>query len=434
MRWTHRSMSFTKLHGNIDSAMKNSITMNESRFWKTMVVSNGIGTHRETGLKRLAFTEEDKAMRDVFVQWCREAGCEITIDQVGNIFARRQGTVPGSDPVAMGSHLDTQVNGGRYDGILGVLAGLEVIRTLNDEGIETLRPLEVIVWSNEEGARFVPTMGGSAAFCGNWDLDFILNAKDDDGITFEQALQSTGYQGSAPLPSRRLDTYLELHIEQGPILDAERKQVGVVVGGYAVRSLVIEVKGETAHVGPTPMEQRRNAIVGAAYVTTALNEIGWKYHAEDAKTTTSRIVAFPNKQGIISEYAEMMVDLRHPTQAGVESMLAELKQAIGKAQQRAQVSIQIVKELKYGMDSFDKEVISAVKQSVKKLGYDSMEIKSQAGHDAYQVALVAPTAMIFTPCDMGYSHNEKEDATPEQLSPGLNVLLHSALARANRPL
>ncbi|TEA78818.1 Zn-dependent hydrolase [Allopusillimonas ginsengisoli] len=413
--------------------MSENLRVNEARFWSTLEVSNGIGANRGTGVKRLAFTPEDKAMRDVFVQWCREAGCEITIDRVGNIFARRAGTHPDLNPVAMGSHLDTQVNGGRYDGILGVLGGLEVIRTLNDNGMTTLRPVEVIVWSNEEGARFVPTMGGSAAFCGNWDLDFILQARDDEGTSFEQALQSVGYNGDAPLPSRELDTYLELHIEQGPVLDAEKKQVGVVTGGYAVRSLVLEIVGETAHVGPTPMDKRHNAIVGAAYVITALNEIGWKYHDDDAKTTTSRIVASPNKQGIISEHAELMVDLRHPSTEGAEQMLAELMQAIRHAEQRAQVCIRVVKQLQYGLDSFDPDVIEVVRRNTEQLGYSAMEIKSQAGHDAYQVALVAPTAMIFTPCDLGYSHNEKEDATAEQLRPGLNVLLHSVLERACRP-
>jgi beta-ureidopropionase / N-carbamoyl-L-amino-acid hydrolase len=267
----------------------NFLEIDGARLWDTLEASGRIGQLGETGLRRMALTDEDGEMRDLFVRWCRDAGCAVEIDEVGNIFARRPGEDESRPPVAIGSHLDTQIFGGKYDGILGVLTGLEVIRTLNDRNIQTRSPLTLIAWSDEEGARFSHSMMGSSAFAGIYPVEKVLGALDPDGKRFGDELRRIGYAGTRKVDGHALDSYFELHIEQGPTLDAEGIDVGIVTGSYFVRGFNIEITGDTAHVGPTPMDRRRNALVGAGYLTAAVNDIGWKYHPEDGKTTVSRV-------------------------------------------------------------------------------------------------------------------------------------------------
>ena len=311
------------------------VGIDAARFWSTVMRSGDIGPGKAGGLCRLALSDADKEMRDLFVTWCTEAGCTVTVDKVGNVFARRPGTEDHLSPVLMGSHLDTQVAGGKYDGIVGVLAGLEVLRTLDERRIRTKRPLELVCWTNEEGARFTPPMVASGAFASVFDVDWVLGLRDDDGRIFGSELQRIGYAGKTDVGGRPIDAYFELHIEQGPILDREAVPVGIVVGGYAVRGMHVDIHGETAHAGPTPMVRRRNALVGAAMLTVAVNDVGWKYHATEGKATVPRLVAWPNKAGILSEYAQVTCDVRHAERETVEQMWAEVKAAMPDCAKRA---------------------------------------------------------------------------------------------------
>jgi N-carbamoyl-L-amino-acid hydrolase len=332
----------------------------------------------------------------------------------------------------MGSHLDTQVAGGKYDGIVGVLAGLEVLRTLDEQRIQTKRPLELVCWTNEEGARFTPPMVASGAFAGVFDVDWVLALRDDDGKVFGGELERIGYAGKTAVGGRGIDAYFELHIEQGPILDHEAVPVGIVVGGYAVRGMHVDVHGETAHAGPTPMERRRNALVGAAMLAVAVNEVGWKYHATEGKATVPRLIAWPNKAGILSEYAQLTCDVRHADAEVADRMWAEVKAAMPDAAKRANVEMSIAGEWRFGSERFDPGCIRLIREAADQLGVRHRDILSQAGHDAYYISRIAPTAMIFTPCRDGISHNEAEHAERDDTVPGVNVLLHAVLARANR--
>ena len=412
--------------------MTTQLAINGPRLWDTIMASARIGPGRiETGLRRLALTDADREMRDLFAGWCRDAGCAVTVDRMGSIFARRAGTDDSLPPVLIGSHLDTQIAGGRFDGILGVLAGLEVIRTLNDAGVRTRRPIELVSWTNEEGARFAPPMLASAVFAGVRPLEWALARVDGDGRTVGEELSRIGYAGAAPVGGRPVDAYFELHIEQGPILDDKGIPVGVVTGGFEVRGVVVEVRGETAHAGPTPMAQRRNALVGAAMLVVALNEIGFAYSPE-GKATTARIEVWPNLPGILSDWARLTMDVRHPEATQVERMLGDLRRAMTDCAARGQVEMFIVETWQFGSERFDPELVDLVRRTAARLEAPSLDILSQAGHDAYYVSRVAPTAMIFTPCERGISHNEHESCTLEDCVPGVNVLLHAVRERADR--
>ncbi|MEZ5651083.1 MAG: Zn-dependent hydrolase [Burkholderiaceae bacterium] len=402
------------------------------RFWGTVEVSAGIGVGRPGGLARVALNDDDRRMREQFIAWCREAGCTVTVDAIGNIFARRAGRDDSLAPVLVGSHLDTQVNGGRYDGILGVLAGLELVRTLNDRAITTRRPLEIVSWTNEEGARFSPPMIASGVFAGAYELDWALARTDDDGHRLGDELERIGFRGAAPVGGRPIDAYFELHIEQGPLLDAAGVDVGVVTHGYAAHGIIVEIRGETAHTGPWPMDKRRNAIVGASMLAVAANDIGWRYHDSGGKGTASRLVAWPNKPGILSDWAQFTGDFRHDDPAKADAMLAEFHEAMTQAISRSQCEMEVLDHWSWRPDIFDAGCIGAVRDTAARLGLPSMDIASQAGHDAYFMARVAPTAMIFTPCKDGITHNNHEHATLERSLPGVNVLLNVAAERALR--
>ena len=408
------------------------IAVDAERYWKTVERSGEIGVGRPGGLARVALSDADRQMRDEFSHWCREAGCAITVDQVGNLFARRAGEDDSLPPVVIGSHLDTQVNGGKYDGIVGVLAGLEIIRTLNDRGIATRRPIEVVSWTNEEGARFSPPMVASGAFAGAYALDWVLDRRDDDGKRLGDELARIGYAGKAPVGGRKLDSYFELHIEQGPLLDAKGVDVGVVTHGYTAHGFIVEVAGETAHTGPWPMDKRRNALVGAAMLAVAVNDIGWQYHPTGGKGTAARIAAWPNRPGILSDWAQFTGDVRHEDPGEAAAMLAAFERAVPECAKRANVDMKFLERWTWNADLFDGGCIDLVRDTAKKLGHPSLDIASQAGHDAYFIARVAPTAMIFTPCRDGITHNNHEHATLERTLPGVNVLANAVMDRAQR--
>jgi len=408
------------------------LAINADRLWQTVERSAEIGVGRPGGLARLALTNDDRQMRDEFRDWCTSGGLTVSVDAVGNMFARRVGRDNVSPPVVMGSHLDTQFNGGRYDGVVGVLAALEVMRTLNDAGLQTVRPLEIAMWTNEEGARFSPPMIGSAAFAGVHSTEWVHARRADDGAAFGEELQRIEYLGSRDVGGRAFDSYFELHIEQGPELDARRIPVGVVTHGYDVHGFIVDVVGETAHTGPWPMDRRKNALVAGALLSVAINDIGWRHHPTGGKATAARLVAWPNKPGILSDRAQFTGDVRHADPATAAAMRAEFMDAVSAAADRSRCEIRVADEWHWGADIFDQTMVALVRDTARQLNIPSFDLPSQAGHDAYHIAGIAPTAMIFTPCRDGITHNNNEFASRDDTAPGVNVLLHAVLARANR--
>ncbi|MBT8154700.1 Zn-dependent hydrolase [Epibacterium ulvae] len=408
----------------------NTLEINIDRLWETLMVSASIGPGKSVGLSRLTLGEDDKAMRDQFVRWCKDASCQVTIDRVGNIFARREGREPTLAPVLIGSHLDTQIAGGKYDGILGVLSGLEVIRTLNDRGLETKRSIEVVCWTNEEGVRFQPPMMGAGAFSGVHDVDWVLSQLDEDGAVFGEELKRIGYAGPSDRDRKDIDAYFELHIEQGPILDEEGLHVGIVTGGFTSFGAQTVIKGEHAHSGPTPMEKRKDALVGAAIIIAKISEIGWAY-APEGRATCARIDVSPNKYGIIADHAEVTIDVRHPDSNLAAQMYQEAVELVAIASEKANVEIEIVKEWSFGDVDFDADLVDLIRATAVDLNVSHRFILSAAGHDAYHLSAIAPTAMIFTPCKDGISHNEAEHIEPGYTVSGVNVLLNAAVNRAN---
>lgn len=402
------------------------------RFWGAILESAKIGPGRPGGLARLALTDEDKEMRDLFVSWCVEAELSVAIDEVGSIFATRPGADPDAAPVYVGSHLDTQINGGRYDGIAGVLAGLEVCRTLNDLGHTTKRPLVVVNWTNEEGGRFSPPMTASGCFVGRHNAEWVYERAASDGTTFGDELRRIGYLGPQKCDQPDVDAYFELHIEQGPILHAEQKQVGVVDFAYPSHGVLAEFSGETAHTGPWPMDKRRNALAAGARWLTAVDDLGWQFAAGDGKATAAQLTAWPNIPGILSDHAQAVCDVRHPDPRTSQTMAERMKRALFEAAARNAVDARILDEWRYGGDIFDAELVSGVARHAERLGYSWRRISSQAGHDAYMMAPFCPTAMIFTPCENGITHNNLENCTIEDFEGGANVLLHSVVERADR--
>ena len=415
----------------------NQLQTNGERFWDTIEASAQIGPGVAGGLRRLALTDSDKEVRDLFRRWCEEAGCSVSVDQMGSMFARRPGREDHLPPVMVGSHLDTQVAGGRYDGIVGVLAGLEIVRTLNDLGITTKRPIEVVNWTNEEGARFQPPMVAAGVFAGVYALDWGLARPTRDpaaheGQTLGEELKRIGFDGPEPVGGREVDSYFELHIEQGPELDRLGTQVGIVSGGYAVRGMLLRIKGETAHTGPTPMEKRKNALVGAARMITAADDLGWDYAGSDGKVTAARLTVSPNLAGILPDDAELSLDLRHPDPAVADEMLAEMEKRIAQAARRAQVEYEVVERWVFGDVGFDPDCIGNLRDAAAALGVSHRDMLSQAGHDAYHMAASFPAAMLFSPCGDGITHNEAENTTLADQLPAVNVLLNAVVARAER--
>jgi beta-ureidopropionase / N-carbamoyl-L-amino-acid hydrolase len=408
----------------------NTLEIDGDRLWSTLMVSASIGPGKSGGLSRLTLTDADKTMRDQFVRWCEEAGCTVTIDRVGNIFARRPGADPSLKAVLIGSHLDTQIAGGKFDGILGVLSGLEVVRTLNDRKIETRRPIEVVCWTNEEGVRFQPPMMGAGAFAGIHDIDWVLSQEDEAGALFGEELERIGYAGEGDRDRAGIDAYFELHIEQGAVLEEEGIHVGIVTGGFTSFGAQFDFVGENAHSGATPMKQRKDALVGAAVVVARVHEIGLEYEPK-GRATCARLEVSPNRYGIVADYAQLTMDVRHPDPAVAIEMYQKALAIIPVAAKQANVKIARTKEWTFGNVSFDSDLINLIRSVSAELDVPHKHILSAAGHDAYHVSRIAPAAMIFTPCRGGVTHNENEHIEPSYTFPGVNVLLHSVVRRAN---
>ncbi|RWO73708.1 MAG: Zn-dependent hydrolase [Mesorhizobium sp.] len=402
------------------------------RFWSTIEASAKIGEGRPGGLSRLTLTDTDREMRNLFCDWCREAGLNVEIDELGSIFARRKGTDDELPPILIGSHLDTQINGGRFDGIGGVLAGLELVRTLNDVGHVTKRPIIVVDWTNEEGARFSPPMIASGCFVGRYEREWVYNLIADDGPRFVDELERIGYKGDKPCNAGEIDAYFELHIEQGPLLDAERREVGVVTGAYPTHGMRVRFEGETAHTGPTPMDLRRNALIAGARFLTAVDDIGWEFAINDGKATGSRLAAWPNKPGILSDRAQCVADVRHPDPMTARVMAEKMRRAAKASAAMAGCVVVVEDEWFWGGDIFEGKLIDSIRDEAVRQGYNWRDIHSQAGHDAYHMAMHCPSAMIFTPCKGGITHNNNESCEPADFRAGLNMLLHAVVKRADR--
>jgi N-carbamoyl-L-amino-acid hydrolase len=407
------------------------VRINGTRLWQSLMTMAEIGATAKGGVNRQTLTDEDKRGRDLFRRWCEDASLSVTVDQMGSMFAHRPGRDPDRPPVLLGSHLDSQPTGGKFDGALGVLAALEVIRSLNDQGVETEAPLEVVNWTNEEGVRFPPAMIASGVFAGVFDLAYGLSRTDHAGKTIGAELQRIGYAGAQKVGHRPLGALLELHIEQGPILEAEGQRIGVVTGGQGTRWYDGEVLGAESHAGPTPMEARRDALRATAEL---LDEIYRVAHdqAPDGRATVGELRAYPGSRNTVPGRVEFTVDLRHPNSGVMDAMDHALREAFERARGRATGLEFHLHEIWYAPPvAFDPACVDAVRQAAAGLGLSSREIVSGAGHDAVYVARVVPTAMIFVPCKDGISHNEAEYASPEACEDGGNVLLHAALARAN---
>ena len=406
-------------------------SIDADRLFSTLDRSSAIGTGPDGGLRRLALSDSDRDMRDQFVAWCSGDGYGVTVDAAGNIFARRPGQDDGLPGVMIGSHLDTQAAGGRFDGILGVLAGLEILRTLDDHAITTRRPIEVVNWTNEEGARFAPPMAASRVFAGLESIDWLHRIEDDDGIRFGDELERIGYLGTVPVGGRVPDAYFELHIEQDSLLEEREVTVGVVTGGYASHALNCVFHGECAHTGPTEMKLRKNAMIGAAYFLAAVNDIGWDY-APVGRTSASRMLIWPNRFGILPARAEVTVDMRHSDRAITDQMVARTREALVQAARRSQVEAEVTAEWTFGDEQFDPELTGLVRSAAATRGVSAMDMLSIAGHDAYYMSRIAPTALVFSPCVGGITHNEAEDIPREATVDAVNVLLDAVIARANR--
>ncbi len=408
------------------------LTINGARLWDSLMEMAKIGATPKGGVCRLALTDLDKDGRDLFVRWAKEAGCTITVDRMGNVFARRAGTDDSLTPVVTGSHADSQPTGGRFDGIYGVLGGLEVIRSLNDHGIETKRPIEVVIWTNEEGSRFAPAMVASGVFAGVFTEEYGLSRADVDGKTMGQELERIGYAGDIPCGGRPIHAAFELHIEQGPILETENITIGVVTHAQGQRWYEVVLTGQESHAGPTPMPRRRDALVGAARIIDLVNRIGFA-HAPLACATVGMLQVHPNSRNVIPGRVFFTVDLRHPEDTVLAAMDAELRSGIEEIARASKVEVTSLEQIFYYKPvAFDADCVASVRAAAVRFGYSHRDMVSGAGHDACYLAQVAPTSMVFVPCVGGISHNEIEDATPEWIEAGCNVLLHAMLGRAGR--
>ena len=389
-----------------------------------------IGATPAGGSNRQALTDLDREGRDLFCSWARNAGCSIEVDQMGNIFARRAGTDPQAAPVIAGSHLDTQPTGGKFDGVYGVLAAFEVIETLNDSNTNTKRPIEAVVWTNEEGARFSPAMIGSGVLAGEFTLEYGYAAADKSGKTIGDELRRIGYAGDRPCKAFPIHAAFEAHIEQGPILEANDKTIGIVTGVQGMRWYDVVLTGEPVHAGPTPMDMRKDPFRALHSIVADLYEMADRY-APQARVTFGDIKAEPGARNTVPERLILAVDLRHPNEETLEKMESEFRAIVEQSAAQAAVEGTVRVEWQSRAVAFDDECVNAVRTAAQTLEYPSLEIVSGAGHDSVYLSRIAATAMIFVPCAGGISHNEAESAEPADLAAGANTLLHAVLDRAN---
>ena len=401
--------------------------VNGERLWDSLMEMAQIGGTPKGGVSRLALTDEDRRGRDLFVAWCTAAGCSIRVDAMGNIFARRAGRLDHLAPVLTGSHGDSQPAGGKFDGIYGVLAGLEVLRTLNDLGIETDRPIEVVNWTNEEGSRFAPAMISSGVYAGVFDLEYGLSREDKAGVTIGQALQQIGYAGPHPVGGQAVHAAYELHIEQGPILEAQDLTIGVVTGAQGQRWYEVELSGRSAHAGTTPMDHRLDALLGFARVVEAVNQIGLAQGAE-GRATVGMANIFPNSRNVVPGRVFFSVEFRHPDETVLGVQDQQLHEAVARIAEGIGLQASVKQIFQYAPIAFDQDCVDVVQTAAQVLGYSHRRMISGAGHDACYLNQVAPTAMIFVPCVDGLSHNEAEEIHPHWSTAGADVLLQAILA------
>jgi beta-ureidopropionase / N-carbamoyl-L-amino-acid hydrolase len=409
--------------------MKDLLQIDGARLWQSLMDMAKVGATPKGGVRRLALTEDDVRGRNLFAQWCRDAGMTVTVDEIGNLFARREGAKVDAAPVLVGSHLDTQPEGGRFDGVYGVLAALELVRALNDANIVTGKPIEIVSWTNEEGARFTPAMLGSAVFTGSTSPVEALAKEDAQHVTLADALTQSGYRGTRAVNGQLVDSYFEAHIEQGPVLEANGTAIGVVTGGQAIRWLDVTVTGVAAHAGTTPMPYRKDAYFASAGMAAELERIVERY-APRGLVTIGQIGVANGSRNTIAASVTFTVDLRHPDDGEVDAMERDLREAFARVADTRGVKLCVETYWRSPATSFDADCVSLVAQAANALGYSNERIVSGAGHDAILLARYCPTAMVFIPCVNGLSHNEAEAALPEDVTRGANVLLNAVLARA----
>ena len=405
------------------------LKINSDRLWDSLMEMAKIGPGVAGGNNRQTVTDEDGKGRHLFQDWCKAAGCTMGLDQMGNMFARREGADPDALPVYVGSHLDTQPTGGKYDGVLGVLGGLEIIRTLNDLGIKTKHPIVVTNWTNEEGTRFAPAMLASGVFAGMHTQDWAYGRTDAEGKTFGAELERIGWKGDEKVGDRKMHAFFELHIEQGPILEAEGKDIGVVTHGQGLSWTQVTVTGKESHTGSTPMPMRKNAGLAMARILEKVEEIALS-HAPHAVGAAGHIDVYPNSRNVIPGKVVFTVDLRSPDLAVIEDMEARLHAQAQKIVDDMGMTVEFEKVGGFDPVTFDAGCVTAVRNAAERLGYSHRDLISGAGHDACWINRMAPTAMVMCPCVDGLSHNEAEDISQDWAAAGADVLLHAVVETA----
>ncbi len=411
------------------SAPGENLRINGDRLWDSLMEMAKIGPGVAGGNNRQTLTDEDAEGRTLFQKWCDAAGLTMGVDTMGNMFARREGTDPDALPVYVGSHLDTQPTGGKYDGVLGVLAGLELIRSLNDLDIKTRHPIVVTNWTNEEGTRYAPAMLASGVFAGAHKEDWAKAREDADGKSFGAELERIGWKGDEPVGARKMHAFFELHIEQGPILEAEGKDIGVVTHGQGLSWTQVTITGKDSHTGSTPMPMRKNAGLGMARVLEKVEEIALS-HAPNAVGAAGHIDIYPNSRNVIPGRAVFTVDFRSPDLDTINGMVAQMKSAATTICEDMGLGLEFENVGGFDPVTFDEGCVTAVRNAAERLGYSHRNLISGAGHDACWINRVTPTAMVMCPCVDGLSHNEAEDISKEWATAGADVLMHAVVETA----
>ncbi|PBB24726.1 MULTISPECIES: Zn-dependent hydrolase [unclassified Mesorhizobium] len=405
------------------------LRINSDRLWDSIMEMAKIGPGIAGGNNRQTVTDEDGEGRHLFKRWCDDAGLEMGVDEMGTMFARREGSDPSLPPVYVGSHLDTQPTGGKYDGVLGVLGGLEIVRSLNDLGIKTKHPIVVTNWTNEEGARFAPAMMASGVFAGVLDQADVYEHTDKNGKKFGEELERIGWKGTEKVGDRKIHAFFELHIEQGPILEDEDIDIGVVTHGQGLKWLQVTLTGKEAHTGSTPMPKRRNAGLGMARVIELVHEIAMDYQP-DAVGAVGHMEAYPNSRNIIAGRTVFTIDIRSPEKEVLDAMDARVREGIDTICEALDIQYKVEQVGHFDPVTFDAGCVKAIRDAADRLGYTHRNIVSGAGHDACWINRVAPTAMVMCPCVDGLSHNEAEEITKEWAGAGADVLFHAVVETA----